>query len=94
MALDHADPFTLFTSRRIDGVFEIERWHSPDVGTTWTSQPLTSHSHCDNVRPCAVRGAAAGGPVVLWMSNERYVHYTDFRTTLKAAGLNRPPSQP
>ena len=94
MALDHADPFTLFISRRIDGVFEIERWHSPDVGTTWTSQPLTSHSHCDNVRPCAVRGAAAGGPVVLWMSNERYVHYTDFRTTLKAAGLNRPPSQP
>ena len=86
MALDHADPFTLYTSRRIDGVFEIERWHSTDKGKTWTSQPLTSHSRHDNVRPFVVRHATPTGPAVLWLNNERYLHYTNYRTTLKAAG--------
>jgi hypothetical protein len=92
MSLDHADPFTLYTSRRIDGVFEIERWHSPDAGHTWTSESLTAHSRHDNVRPVAVRAAAAGGPAVLWMSIERYVHYTDYRTVLKAAGPHLTPA--
>jgi len=86
MSLDPADPFTVYTARRIDGIFEIEYWRSADAGATWTGRPLTSHSRRDNVRPFAVRAATADGPAVLWMSIERYVHYTDFRAALKAAG--------
>ncbi len=86
MSLDQADPFTLYTSRSIDGVFEIERWHSADAGATWTSRPVTEHSRHDNVRPFAVRNSAGGGgPEVLWLGIGRYVHYTDFQTALKAA---------
>ena len=86
MSLVQADPFTLYTSRRIDGVFEIECWHSPDAGKTWSGHPVTVRSLRDNVRPFAVRDASVNGPAVLWMSNERYIHYTDYRTSLKAAG--------
>jgi hypothetical protein len=85
MSLNHADPFTLYTSRRIDGVFEIERWQSVDTGKTWNSQLVTNHSDHDNVRPFAVRNATANGPALLWMSSEHYVHYTNFYATIKAA---------
>ncbi len=88
MSLDHANPFTLHTSRRIGGVFEIERWQSPDFGKTWASSALTSHSSRDNVRPFTVRNASANGPAVLWMNTEYYIHYTNFRTILKFAGYN------
>lgn len=85
VALDHGDPFTVYTSRRVDGVFEIEQWRSHDGGNTWASRAVTAHSDRDNVRPFVVRDAAAGGPTVLWMNNEFYVHYTDFRAAVKAA---------
>lgn len=88
MSLDHANPFTLYTSRRIEGIFEIERWQSTDVGKTWTSQPVTNHSEHDNVRPFAVCNASAEGPALLWMSSEYYVHYTNFHTTIKAASAS------
>jgi len=86
MALDHASPFTLYTSRRIEGVFEIEKWQSADAGKTWTARPVTAHSDHDNVRPFVVRNAASDGPALLWMNSEHYVHYTDYHTTIKAAG--------
>jgi hypothetical protein len=94
MALDHADPFTLYTSRRIDGIFEIERWHSADTGGTWTNQPLTAHSRHDNVRPFVVRDAAANGPAVLWLNIERYLHYTDYHTAVKVAPTDTAPIVP
>ena len=57
-----------------------------------TREPVTARSRHDNVRPFAVRHAAAAGPAVLWMSIERYVHYTDYRTVLKAAGPSLAPA--
>jgi hypothetical protein len=39
-----------------------------------------------------VRNAAADGPAVLWMDVERYVHYTDYRTVLRAAGPSLTPA--
>jgi hypothetical protein len=93
MSLDHTNPFTLYTSRRIDGVFEIERWKSQDAGKTWAPQAITAGSRQDNVRPFAVRRATVNGPAVLWMSNERYVHYTNYRTSIKAAAVPAVPSR-
>ena len=94
MSLDHSAPFTLYTSRRIDGIFEIERWHSADHGATWISRALTLHSRHDNVRPFAVRAANATGPAVLWLSVDHYQHYTDYRTAVKAADGNGSPLTP
>lgn len=84
MSLDPRDPFTVYLARRTDGVFEIERWHSSNEGRTWNGVPVTAHSTRDNVRPAVVRGERSDGPTLLWMSNERYVHYTDFRSAIEA----------
>lgn len=83
LALDPADPATVFLSRPIDGVFEIEKWATPDGGLTWTHTPITQHSAADNVRPFVVPGSSPTGATVMWMSNDGgYVHYTDYRTRL------------
>lgn len=94
MSLDHSAPFTFYTSRRLEGIFEIERWHSADQGATWTNRALTSHSRHDNIRPFAVREANATGPAVLWLSVDHYQHYTKYRTAVKAAGGNGQPLAP
>jgi hypothetical protein len=84
IALDHGDPSTVYLSRRVGPAFEIERWHTPDHGRTWTSVPVTQGSQQNNVRPVAPRGARADGPApVLWMSGS-YPGYSAFATSLRA----------
>jgi hypothetical protein len=84
IALDHGDPSTVYLSRKIRGVFEIERWRTPNRGRTWTRVAVTSRSAQDNVRPVAPRGAHADGPApVLWMSGA-YPSYMSFSTGLRA----------
>lgn len=83
LVLDHEDPSVVYLSRQVDGVFELERWQTPDSGKTWNSKPITSSSGRDNVRPFAVRNAGRDNPVqVLWMRNSHYRHYTDFRSSV------------
>lgn len=89
VVLDHGDPRVVYLSREVDGRFEIERWRTEDGGASWTSEPLTRDSERDQVRPVAVRGpgergCGERGPRVLWMSLERYRHYTDYRASLRA----------
>jgi rhamnogalacturonyl hydrolase YesR len=85
IALDHGDPSTVYLSRPVNGVFEIEKWTTADAGKTWKSEAITSGSKADNVRPFVVRGHAPGGPTVLWMNTAGgYVHYTDYRAAIKA----------
>lgn len=83
IALDHNDPSAVYLSRRVDGVFEIERRQTRDGGATWTVEAVTAHSSRDNVRPFVIRNHPRDGPAVLWMSNASYVHYTNFRTSIK-----------
>lgn len=90
MSFDPAD-LTLYTSRRVQGVFEIERWRSSADGVTWRGEAVTAGSRHDNVRPVVPRGAAPAGPAVLWMNVERYVHYTDYRTSIRMAMRDAPP---
>lgn len=85
MALDHRDPSIVYTSRRVEGVFEIEQWRTGNDGATWTSRPITAHSKHDNVRPFVVREASSTGPALLWLNVNRYVHYTDYHTAVKTA---------
>jgi hypothetical protein len=91
MSLDHGDPSTVYLSRRVGGVFEIERWRTADNGRTWRSTPITSGSLVDNVRPVAPRGAHSDAPApVVWMRGS-YPGYTNFSTGLWTSGLDAAP---
>lgn len=88
IALDPEDPSVAYLSRPVNGVREIERWSTQDLGKSWTHSPVTAGSKHDNIRPFVVRNAAADGPKLLWMNlSGRYVHYTDFLCSIK---MDRP----
>ncbi|MCV9389372.1 BNR repeat-containing protein [Reichenbachiella ulvae] len=74
----------VYLSRQIDGVFEIERWETKDMGKTWSTETITENSEFDNVRPYLPRGLKAKeDEVVLWMENQKYIHYTNYHTSIK-----------
>jgi hypothetical protein len=79
IALDHDDPSIVYLSRQVDGQFEIERWATPDGGTSWATTPITAQSSEPNVRPVVARGD--DGETVLWMRGP-YVHWTNFGTRI------------
>ena len=84
VVLDHSNPSVVYLSRPVNGVFEIEKWTTPDSGKSWDAEAVTTNSKYDNVRPFVPWNSRPGnGPQVLWMSNRRYVHYTDFQTAIK-----------
>jgi len=95
IVLDHDDVNTVYLSRQMNGVFEIEKWTTSNGGKTWSKESLTEHSSKDNVRPFAVRNAQKGNPLqVLWMNNTKYVHYDNFLTSLKMSIKPDPVSDP
>lgn len=83
LALDPADPSIVYLSRPVNGVFEIERWATPDGGLTWTHEAITENSPADNVRPFVVPGAPGGRSSLLWMRNDGgYRHYTRYHSRI------------
>ena len=82
MALDPTSPDIIYLSRPVNGIFEIEKWTTPDAGRHWSAQPITAHSGTLNVRPVVPRYCPPTLSVVLWM-NGSYIHYTDFNTRIK-----------
>ena len=82
MAINQSNPSMLYVSREINGIFEIEKWSSPDKGQTWLSDPITKNSEHNNMRPVVPRGYAGSKDHVLWMFGA-YEHYTKFRTGIK-----------
>jgi hypothetical protein len=88
IVLDHGDPSTVYLSRPVDGIFEIERWYTPNAGLNWSRTAVTVDSKTDNIRPFVPWHLPAEQIYrVLWMTNYRYVHYTDFQTAIK---MDRP----
>jgi hypothetical protein len=74
----------VYLSRQVNERFEIERWETNDFGNSWTTEAITKDSQYDNVRPYIPRGLKADqDEVVLWMENQKYIHYTDFKTSIK-----------
>jgi len=74
----------IYLSRQVNGIFEIERWETSDMGKTWKTEIVTQNSIYDNVRPYLPRGLKKGQPeIVLWMENQKYIHYTNFLTSIK-----------
>jgi hypothetical protein len=74
----------VYLSRQVNSVFEIERWETVDLGYSWKSEAITENSLYDNVRPYIPGGLKAGAEeVILWMENQKYIHYTDYKTSIK-----------
>lgn len=84
IALDHEDPSIVYLSVSRNSVFEIEKWTTADKGLSWSVEAITCNSKNDNVRPFAIRNATENEKIqVIWMNVERYVHYTDYSTSLR-----------
>lgn len=83
ICIDHENTNEIYLSVKRDSVFEIEKWVYTD-GTNWKAEAITKTSSKDNVRPFAVLNAKKENPLqLLWMQNTKYVHYTDYFTSLK-----------
>ncbi len=74
----------IYLSRQVEGIFEIERWETTDSGETWINEAVTQNSKFDNVRPFIPRGLKTNNQeIVLWMENQKYIHYTDYKSSVK-----------
>jgi BNR repeat-containing family member len=84
IVLDHSDPSIVYLSVKRNGIFEIEKWTTGNNGKDWSIESITSNSKSNNVRPFVIRNhGAQDSPSVLWMNVEKYVHYTDYQTSIK-----------
>ncbi|UXP32038.1 BNR repeat-containing protein [Reichenbachiella agarivorans] len=84
MVLHPRDPNTVYLSRSVAGVFEIEKWTTQNQGKDWSSTAMTSGSSKDNVRPYIPRNMQRKDqPMLLWMENDHYVHYTNYKSAIK-----------
>ena len=77
------DVNVVYLSREINGVFEIERWETKNNGLSWKSRAVTKDSKLDNIRPYVPRNGDGSVEIVLWMENEKYIHYTDYKTAIR-----------
>ncbi|MNG12628.1 hypothetical protein D3C84_962520 [compost metagenome] len=82
LILDHANPANVYLSRSVNGIFEIEHWHTTNYGKTWESTAVTTGSSCNNVRPVLARSNGQEDALLLWMHGD-YVHFTNYETALK-----------
>ena len=84
MTFDLANPGTIYLSRQINNRFEIEKRKTNDGGKTWKITPITSNSTYDNVRPVVPQyQPEQAKTVVFWMENKKYIHYTNYDTSIK-----------
>ena len=84
MTLNPMDPNIVYLSREVNGVFEIERWKINPRRAKWKSAPITEESRVDQVRPFIPRHMKESDPTtVIWMENNRYVHYTDYNSVIR-----------
>ena len=82
--MDHQDPSIVYLSRLKNEKFEIEKWTTPNKGKDWRVEEITSDSQNDNVRPFVIRNySAAASMKLLWMNAEKYIHYTDYKSSIK-----------
>ncbi|MFV0344854.1 MAG: BNR-4 repeat-containing protein [Bacteroidales bacterium] len=84
--LDHNNLNELYLSRPVEDRFEIFKYTKN--GDKWNEEQITHDSKYDNVRPFVVRNMPKDHkPVVLWMENYMYIHYSNYKTGIKVKGL-------
>jgi hypothetical protein len=83
IALDYQNPSTVYLSKEVNGIHELEKWETKDQGKNWNSESITTQSLNKNIRPVVPRNSEDKGIEVVWMQGD-YNHYTDYKTGLKA----------
>lgn len=84
LTINPLNPFEVYVSKEVKNVFEIVKYTSINKGVTWEEIAVTVNSKNDNVRPYFPRNIKKGDrPVLLWMENEVYVHYTAYKCNIK-----------
>jgi hypothetical protein len=84
IVLDHEDPSIVYLSRLKNKRFEIEKWSTPNNGRDWVIEEVTRNSEYNNVRPFVIRNySRKDSPRVLWMNVKKYIHYTDYQSSIK-----------
>src|SRR5687768_14423591 len=84
IVLDHQDPSIVYLSRLKNKKFEIEKWTTVNKGKDWTTEEVTKYSEYNNVRPFVIRNYSRPDSLrVLWMNVKKYIHYTDYQTSIK-----------
>jgi len=90
IVIDGSQTDTVYLSRQVDDVFEIEKWQRPDgAGSKWSGVPVTHNSEKNNVRPVVAKkfGCKHLGcfkSPVIWMKGD-YFFYKDFSTSVRMA---------
>ncbi|MFY0686708.1 MAG: glycoside hydrolase family 88 protein [Cyclobacteriaceae bacterium] len=82
MNIDKEEVNKVYLSVRRDSVFEIEEWSYKKNPSKWSAKALTDGSSKDNIRPFAIRGATSELQV-MWMTNSKYTHYTDYQSSIQ-----------
>lgn len=80
LTIDPNHQHSLFISRDVNSIFEIEQWKL--VNDEWQTTPITENSASDQVRPYAVK-SDRNETLLLWLSVDKYIHYTNFHTAVK-----------
>lgn len=79
MTIDPLQPEVVYFSHQLNGVFEISKAVTGNLGKSWKLTPVTRNSILNNVRPIIPRYRKKGDkPVLLWMQFRKYLHYTDY----------------
>lgn len=81
ITFDHANPSSVYISRQVGAMFELEKWTTDNRGKTWSSVVITSNSMQRNVRPVVPRGYVGNNDHVLWMQGN-YVNFTNYKTRI------------
>ena len=79
ITLDHSNPAIVYLATSRNGIFEIEKWETKDLGQNWEVTPITVDSEQNNIRPFVVRNSHQ----VMWLNLEYYRHYTDYRASVR-----------
>jgi hypothetical protein len=84
IVIDPFHPNTLYLSRELASVFEIEQWIYHPETDSWVHSPITKDSNKNQIRPYVVKNTPVeAGTILLWNSVERYIHYTNFKTGVR-----------
>jgi hypothetical protein len=93
LVLDSRDASVVYLSRQVAGVYQLERWATPDGGVTWSTTRITSGS-AGSYRPASVLGPSFGEDHDLFWMSGRYTGWSDYGTSIRTRvpdGAGDPP---
>lgn len=84
LSMDHENPWVVYLSKQVSGVFEIFKYETTDKGDNWTITAITENTpdNIVNVRPIVPRNHREGYFDVLWMRGKYGYYYQDFKTEI------------